>query len=160
MNRAHEKHENLSIEERRSRLERRANVVRSRLLRTIDALDVRRHQVTELGQHAKRLARPVGGAILGIMVVTAGVTFGVLRFIRSRREERLDYRVSHFLDRFRQEPKPSFFQEAIRKVVLVALGVLANELTKRMAKNVLAGRSPDGHLMLASPHTDRTIVVR
>ena len=46
----------LSLDEQRSRLERRANVIRSRLLRTIDALDNRRHQVQEIGHHAKRLA--------------------------------------------------------------------------------------------------------
>ena len=37
----------LSVTQRRARLERRANVIRSRLLRTIDALDHRRHQVAE-----------------------------------------------------------------------------------------------------------------
>ena len=60
-------------------LERRANVVRSRLLRTIDALDSRRHQVEKIGLQAKKLAlwrRLVMGSLWGAAAVL--VAEGVL----------------------------------------------------------------------------------
>ena len=41
------------LEVRRARIERKANVIRSRLLRTLDALDTRRHQVTETCRAAR-----------------------------------------------------------------------------------------------------------
>lgn len=140
----------LSLDEQRSRLERRANVIRSRLLRTIDALDNRRHQVQEIGHHAKRLAMPIGAGVVGIVLATAGMTFGVRALIRHRREQSLGFRVSRALASFRREEKTPFWQEALRKVALTALGILASELTKRGARGVLAGRPPRA-LLAAGP---------
>ena len=42
-----------SIDERVKRLERKATVIRSRLMQTVDVLDARRHQVAKLGRRAK-----------------------------------------------------------------------------------------------------------
>ena len=105
----------LELEEQRSRLERRANVIRSRLLRTIDALDSRRHQVQEIGHHVKRLAMPVGAAFVGVVLLTAGAAFGVGALIRRRLERRLGYRVSKALAPLRQEKRPPFWREALRR---------------------------------------------
>jgi hypothetical protein len=132
----------VSLEEQRSRLERRANVIRSRLLRTIDALDNRRHQVQEIGHHAKRLAVPVGAALIGAVVVTAGVALGVRALIRHRLERRFTYRLSQALAPLRQPKRLPFWNEALRKVALTALGILASELTKRSARGLVNGRAP------------------
>jgi hypothetical protein len=140
----------LSIEEHRSRLERRANVIRSRLLRTIDALDHRRHQVQELGHHAKRLALPVGAAVVGAAVLTVGVAFAVRALVHRRRERRLGYRVSQALAPLRQERRLPFWQEALRRVVLTAAGILASELTRRGVRVLLiAEPAPRPRALLA-----------
>lgn len=141
----------LSLEEQRARLERRANVIRSRLLRTIDALDNRRHQVQEIGHHARRLAMPVGAAFLGAAALTAGATFGVRALLRRRRERSFGYRLSQALAPLRQVRRPPFWQEALRKVALTALGIVASELVKRGAHGVLLERPPRALLGSATP---------
>jgi len=136
----------LSLEERRARLERRANVIRSRLLRTVDALDVRRHQVAEVTHHAKRIATPVALSALGVGVVAAGVGFALRAFLKSRRERQLSFRIQKALAPFRTEQKPSFGKEMLKKLALTAFGIAANELVKRVAVNALDGRLPSGQL--------------
>lgn len=69
-------------------LERKANIVRARLLRTIDALDRRRHAVTDVGEDAarlvKRAALPVGAGLGALLALT-----GVISFALHRRAERV-----------------------------------------------------------------------
>ena len=132
----------LALEEQRSRLERRANVIRSRLLRTIDALDTRRHQVTEIGHHAKRLAIPVGASLLGAVVVAAGTTFAIRALVERHREQKFSYRLAKSLEPFRRVERPPFWREALRKMTLAALGIIATELVKRGAKALGEGRPP------------------
>jgi hypothetical protein len=149
----------LSLAEQRSRLERRANVIRSRLLRTIDALDNRRHQVQEIGHHAKRLAVPAVAAVVGVVVIGAGTTIAIRALVQRRRERSLSYRVNQALAPFRQPKRPPFWQEALRKLALTAIGILASELAKRGALGILNGRGPaallpvhvDGHPAPAVP---------
>ena len=124
------------LQGQRSRLERRANVIRSRLLRTIDALDARRHQVTEIGHHAKRLAIPVAASLVGIAVVAAGTTFAIRALVERSREKSFGYRLAKALAPLRRERRPPFWQEALRKVALTALGIAAGELVKRGAKSL------------------------
>ncbi|CAN5923935.1 hypothetical protein BH11MYX4_BH11MYX4_17940 [soil metagenome] len=121
----------VTVEEQRSRLERRANMIRSRLLRTLDVLDTRRHQVTELGHKAKRLALPLGGALLGALVVAAGTTLAVRALLENRREQRFGYRLSKSLAPLRREERPPFWQEAARKIAMTAIGLIATQLMKR-----------------------------
>ena len=121
----------LSLEEQRSRLERRANVIRSRLLRTIDALDTRRHQVEELGHHAKRLARPFAFSLAGAAVVAIGTAFAIRAVVEHRRERRFSYRLSKALAPFRTQVRPPIWKDALRKVTLSVLGILASEAAKR-----------------------------
>jgi hypothetical protein len=130
----------LAIEEQRSRLERRANVIRSRLLRTIDALDTRRHQVTEIGHRAKRLAVPVIATVIGVAVLAAGATFAIRAQFELRRERRFGYRLAKSLAPLRRKERPPFWQEALRKVTLATLGVIASALVKRGAKAMSEGR--------------------
>lgn len=143
----------LSLDEQRSRLERRANVIRSRLLRTIDALDNRRHQVQEIGHHAKRLAAPVGASLLGFVAIGVGTTFAIRALLERRRERSFTYRVSKALAPLRQPPRPPFWQDALRKVALAAVGIVATELLKRGAHGILADRGPIGLLPPAQSAT-------
>jgi hypothetical protein len=132
----------LTLDEQRTRLERRANVIRSRLLRTIDALDKRRHQVEEIGHQAKRLAMPVGAAFVGMVLLSAGSVLVVRALVRNRRERRLGYRVARALEPLRQQKRPSFWSEALRNVSLTALSIVAGELVKRGVGGVLVARPP------------------
>lgn len=129
-----------ALAEHRSRLEQRANVIRSRLLRTVDAIDHRRHQVQEIGHHAKRLVLPIGAAFIGVVVLTAAAALGVRALIRQRRGRRIEVRVSKALAPLRQEKRQPLWQEILRKVALTAFGILASELTKRGAHLLLVGR--------------------
>ena len=121
----------LSLEEQRARLEQRANLIRSRLLRTIDVLDKRRHHVQELRQQAKRLAMPVGAAFVGMVLLSAGTVLVVRAIVNSRRERRLGYRIARALEPLRVQKRPSFWSDALRSVSLTALGIVTTELAKR-----------------------------
>lgn len=135
------KPKDLTLDEQRSRLERRADVIRSRLLRTIDALDKRKHHVQEISQKAKRLAMPVGAAFVGMLLLSAGAVLVVRSLAHSRRERRLGYRISRALEPLRAQ-RPSFWGEALRRVSLTALAVVATELAKRGVKVALVARTP------------------
>lgn len=136
------KPKDLTLDEQRSRLERRADVIRSRLLRTIDALDKRKHHVQEISQKAKRLAMPVGAAFVGMLLLSAGAVLVVRSLAHSRRERRLGYRISRALEPLRAQRRPSFWGEALRRVSLTALAVVATELAKRGVKVALVARTP------------------
>jgi len=141
----------LSLAEQRSRLERRANVIRSRLLRTIDALDTRRHQVQEIGHHAKRLAVPAIASAVGIAAVAFGTTLAIRALVERRRERHFGYRLAKAIAPFRKEPRPSFWGEALRKIAISALGIVASELVKRGAKGLLAPHPAEPALLPAAP---------
>lgn len=134
----------VSLDQQRERLERRANVIRSRLLRTIDALDDRRHQVQELGHHAKRLATPLAATVAGAAILALGTTFAIRAMVRKRRNRSLSYRVSEALAPLRAQVKPPLWQDALRKVTLTLVGLLAAELAKRGAVKLF-----DGHTLPA-----------
>lgn len=139
-----------SVETHMKLLERRANIVRSRLLRTVDALDTRRHQVTEIGVQAKEAAPRVGLGLLGIVALSAGSLLGLRAYLRSRRERVLANRVRRFFGTFRVETKPSFGTQVVEKLAMTAITVLATEGTRRAMKNVLDGRFPDGRLAVGT----------
>ncbi len=132
----------IALEEQRARLERRANVIRSRLLRTIDELDDRRHQVQELGHHAKRLAIPAAFSVVGVALVAAGTAFAVRALVERRRSKDFGYRLAKALAPFREARRPPLWKDALRKVTLAMLGVVATELAKRGAHALLANQAP------------------
>lgn len=70
--------------ERMERIERHANVTRSRLLRAIDALDHRRHVVQRTSMEVRRAAVPSLAIMMGVALV-ATAAFVVSRFTRRRR---------------------------------------------------------------------------
>ena len=141
----------IALEEQRARLEKRADVIRSRLLRTIDALDNRKNQVTELGHHAKRMAIPVATSFVGAAVLAAGMTVAIHALIERRRERRFGYRLAKALAPFRQPPRAPFWQDALRKMTLAALGMIAGELVRRGARGALQGRELPPQLGPSSP---------
>lgn len=131
----------VSLDEQRERLERRANVIRSRLLRTIDALDDRRHQVQELGHHAKRLATPLAATVAGAAILALGTTFAIRALVRRRKSRTFAHRLSQALAPLRAEVKPPIWQDALRNVTLTVVGMLATELAKRGAVKLFDGET-------------------
>jgi hypothetical protein len=129
-------------------LERRADVVRARLIRTIDALDNRRHRVTEMGDHAKQLAIPIAAAVLGVAAIAIGATLGLKAFFRARRRRSLQGRFDGLVRRVRVEKKPPYWQQLIQKAGLTLVTMAATELGRRVTKNALDGRTPDGRLLV------------
>lgn len=138
--------EQLSVEEHMSRLERRARVIRSRLLRTVDALDTRRHQVEGAIVVAKRQVPKFGLALLGIVAATAGAVLGIRSYLKSRKERLLGTRVKRFVGQLRVERKPPFAIVLFEKVTLTVVTMVVTEATRRVLKNTLDGRLPDGRL--------------
>lgn len=134
------------IDKHMEALQRRANVVRSRLLRTVDALDTRRHQVTEIGAQAKDAAPKVGIAVLGLAAVSAGIVLGVRRYVRSRRQSVFGDRVTRFLSQLRVEKQPSFAAQIAQRITFTVVTMAATEASRRVMKNFVDGRMPDGRL--------------
>ena len=141
-----------TVEEHMKLLARRANVVRSRLLRAVDALDTRRHQVVEAGVHAKETASKVGYVLLGIGAVAAASVLALRSYLIRRRDRVLANRAKRFFGAFRVEKKPSFAVRTLERIVTTGLTVLATEATRRVTKNVVDGRLPDGRLAVAHAH--------
>lgn len=130
-------------------LERRANVIRSRLLRTVDALDTRRHQVTDVVDEVVAVAPLVGVSFLGIVAVAAGSVLSIRHYVKKRHQRVLAVRVRDFLENLRLQPKqPSFFARMGQKLVMTAVTVTATEVMRRLAKNTIDGRLPDGRLVV------------
>jgi hypothetical protein len=138
----------LSRDERMARLERRASVVRSRLLRAVDALDARRQQVARIGAQAKSVAVPAVLSVAGIAaVVGAGVLLlGASLFKRRRRS--LSSRAAHAIQGLELVRPPSLARRVFEKVTLALVSFAATELAKRSAKNFFDGRLPDGRLAI------------
>jgi hypothetical protein len=129
----------IDLDEQRSRLERRGNVIRARLIRAIDALDKRRHHVEEIGHDAKRVAMPVAGALFGVVILAAGTTFAVRVLAQRRREQSFRFRLTRLAAApFRVEPQPSFWRQALRKVALAVIEMAAAELATRGTRGLLA----------------------
>lgn len=157
-----------SPEDRMFRLERRARVVRSRLLRAVDALDARRRQVAEVGRRTKRAAVPIAASVLGVAVL-AGV--GAVAFaltVARRRRRSISYRLtsgaSHALQRFEAMRQPSLPRRIFDRVMLSIAAIVTGELAKRVTKNAFDGRFADGRLVvgraLARHHHEQLPVPR
>lgn len=139
-----------SPDSRMDRLERRAGVVRSRLLRAIDALDTRRHQVVELGETAKKLALPTA---IGLASVTALLGLGVAAFalaFRARHRRSLSHRATRSIAKTIRElelvPRPSLTRRLFEKAALSAVSMATAEILRRALKNGLDGRLLDGRI--------------
>jgi len=120
----------LGPEEARELLERRANVARSRLLRTVDELDERRHRLTEnvsaFERNVKHYA-PLVGAVAAAITGFAAVVFIVRR---RRRPEGVLARARLLLA---PPPESSAVGDALKKA---AVGIGLN-VAKRATVRVL-----------------------
>jgi diacylglycerol kinase len=140
----------VSPDERMKRLERKAQVIRERLLHAVDALDTRRHQVAAMGSYAKRMAKPAALSAIGIAAVVGLSALGLVLALRARRKRSLKARVSHALQGLELVPRPPTAMRIFEKVAVAMLTFAATDLAKRASKNFVDGRLPDGRLMVGS----------
>ena len=139
-----------SLDARTVLLERRADLVRSRLMLKIDALDTRRRQVMELGHRAQALALPAGATFVAIAAVVAGGTLALRFAVRRRRPRRdLASRLGRLLNALRGPTKPPLFAELGRKVLVTVVTIVVGSVARRAMKNFVDGRVPDGRLVAA-----------
>lgn len=121
----------------RRRLERRAEVVKSRLLRHIDALDERRHQVTDLGHKAKEVGQRLAGVVAGGALLVGGVIGLAVWGLRARKNRRLENRVAKAFAPLRRATQPSLLSEAVRRAVLTLVPLLIGQVASRVTKRAL-----------------------
>lgn len=138
--------EKKSPDERMELLERRAKVVRSRLLRAVDALDARRHQVVEIGDTAKKLAVPAAAAVIGVAAVLGIGVFALGMAFRSRRRSTFVERAVDAIRDLDLSPRPSLGKRVFDRAALTIVTIATTELARRAVKNVIDGRLLDGRL--------------
>jgi len=149
----------LSLEDKRSRLERRATVVRSRLLRAVDALSARSHDATELGHQARAVVVPVAWSAMAVAVAAATTALTVRWVIDRRNERRLGRQIARALGPagasasralratvapMMEASRPSMFAGLLRPVVRfgTTLAILAaTDLAKRAIAERLEARA-------------------
>jgi hypothetical protein len=139
-----------SVDDEMQLLERKAKVVRSRLLRAVDALDARRHHVENVGEHVKEVAIPtaIGAAGVAALFGASIVSFTIAARVRRRRS--LSYRLSRAIQRLDLVKPPPFRQRLFEKLAMTVVGLAATELAKAAAKNLFDGRLPDGRLAVGT----------
>lgn len=150
----------VSFEERMRRLERRANVVRSRLLRAVDALDSRRRQISNVGKQAKRLVVPAALVALGVVALIGGSVFAVGYALKKRRRRSLSGRVSTAVQVFDRAREPSLARRVLERITLTVVSIAATEIAKRTTRNALDGRAFDGRLAVRKALDQRQLLGR
>ncbi len=131
-------------------LERKAKVVQSRLLRAIDALDSRRHQVERIGEQAKMVAGPASLAVLGIAALFGVSAFAFSIAIKKSRRVTLGERVAVAVRKLDLSPRPTLGRRVFEKVTMTFVTMAASEVARRAIKNVVDGRLLDGRLAVGS----------
>jgi hypothetical protein len=117
-------------------LERKANVVRSRLMRTIDALDRRRHRAVATTEHLERAAAPVAAMVFALLTVGSGVAYVAHRASVRRHRNAWRNLLARRLAPSRPA-RPSFFAEAARRAALALIMIAVQELGKRAVRHAL-----------------------
>lgn len=141
------RHADSSNGDARQRLEHEADRIRTRLLTTLDQLNQRRHEVTDVKLQAKR---HVGGLVLiggGVLLLGVGVAVASWRiaharaaayapsfWTRARRNAAL--RAWRHPDRV-ANPNETSFGGIIRKVLLGAITFTLTELAKRNIRRAI-----------------------
>ncbi len=134
----------------RQELAREANEVRSRLLRTVERLDQRRHDTFDLRIQLERHVRQVAvvGALL--VVATAGAVALVVHRIataaqRRRRDRwRLARRAWRHPERAMRGERRSFFGELARSVLLGVATTALTQPARRAVAALLESKSAGG----------------
>jgi hypothetical protein len=110
--------------DQRTRLEQRAEAVRSRLSRRLDALDERREHLLGLAQKATR--PPLGVVLLGTAVVVGAVI--VARQLRKRRPNRSQRLGAAMLGVPAQKPE-GFLVKAFKRAALSFVATLVQRVS-------------------------------
>jgi len=113
-------------------LEHQAELARTRLFHTLDALDQRRHTAVRIGHHAKTALAPVGLGVAGLLVVV--ITATVVSQHRALQVARRDWRRLLVQRLMPEPPPPAFFADAGRRVGLALVLLAANALGKRLLR--------------------------
>lgn len=130
------------IEDKMRRLERKATVLRSRLMQTIDVLDARRRQVRVVGERAKRAASSLGNGLLLVTVLVFGGAYVIGRAISARRRRSLPHRLSNAVDELRPTRPQGLGRRLAERVVLTIASILAAEIAKRTSRTMLDRPDP------------------
>lgn len=147
----------IQIREEPSSLERRADFLRAQLLDTIDRIERRAHELTnvrlQLGRHAS-VVRTF--SIAGITLVGAGVALGFYRF-RTRDERRRHQRrrairrAFEHPDRVASYKDRTFFVQLLRNVALGSLTFVAMQMAKRSLRHALPSLHEEDKIPRLSP---------
>jgi hypothetical protein len=133
----------IEIKQEPSALERRADELRDRLVHTIDMIEKRAHEVTnvrlQLGRHAG-LVRTLSS--VGIALFASGVAYEIYRFRtrhqRHRRQRlRALARIWRHPDRIAAAEERGFFPELFRRVALGSITFFAIEMAKRSMRHAV-----------------------
>jgi hypothetical protein len=154
----------------RDRLEANANALRSRLARTLESLDRRRHDAFNVKVQAKRhpgFVAAVGGAMAAVAAGSGLITYLVIHHRRSRGlSDRLSDRL-HAVTRIWQHPdrvarqKPHSLPAEIARGVLVSLAsFVVSQLAERALLKALPQLSSDPTPRRATPPPIPTPVTR
>lgn len=127
----------VSAPDTRRRLERRAEVVRSRLLRHIDALDDRRHQVQDLGRRAKVAGERFGAFAVGGALLLGGAIGLAVWALKRRSSKKLENRVASALAPLRRPRQPSLGADLGRRLLMTVIPVVVAQLSTRITKRAL-----------------------
>ena len=127
----------------RARLERRANIARSRLWRTLDVLDARRHRVAEHAHTAERLALPAGLSLLGIATLTTTTAF-LVHVVSSRRRARTLHRLRRAVAAWQTAGKRPFWASALGQASLSVACALSSVFACRRLSTQHSPRLPSG----------------
>jgi hypothetical protein len=131
----------------RAELEREADIVRSRLLRTVEQLDRRGHDALDVRMQLRNhLRQVVIGACVLVVTMVAAIAYVVHRVTTAADRRRLE-RGRIFRGRWRR-PAPEaprerpLFQEAFRSVALGALTTLLMIPVRRLAAQASRPSAP------------------
>ena len=130
--------DDVSPSERMKSLELKAQVIRSRLLRTVDALDDRRHQAIALGHYAKGMAKPAALSLVTVVVGVGVGAFAIRWAFRARKRRSFSSRASHLFRRLDLVPKQSMSSRIVEKLAVSILTLAATELMNQISKSVAA----------------------
>jgi hypothetical protein len=126
-----------SIADRMEMLERRANAVRSRLFRAVDALDERRHQVARISSSARKVAVPALLSALGVAVLLGAGVVSLGMAIRTRRRARLSARMGSIFRGLVPVRQASFGRRALDKIGMSLLTFAVTQIAKRASSDLL-----------------------
>jgi hypothetical protein len=132
----------------RDELTRQANLVRTKLLHTVEQLDHRRHEVLDLRLQLRRHLRDlaiVGGILL--VATSAGVALAVQRIANAAQRRRrgrwiLARDLWRHPDRAMRGERRSFLGQVLRSLALTVVTAAVTIPARRLVAELVAGKAP------------------